>query len=269
MDHEDKKQGGAIATTNKSRKQELLNKFLTKTYHMIDTCDPSIAAWSDKGDSFVVKDVDAFAKTVLPRFFKHSNFPSFARQLNFYSFRKLRCESSSGGGGGGGGRRGTKSLRFAHEFFRKGEPDLLHRIQRITKAQDACRGEVKSVRDEIGEAVDSMHKLSDRLDRQLKSMMESMEMDYQQRMASWSQSYLFLSTIVGQLSTPTHYQHQHPKKKEPTETYTNIEKYHEREAPSPQSVKDTSALETTSRGSVTPLMALSMIATLDREREFG
>jgi hypothetical protein len=33
----------------------------TETYHMIDQCDDEIAGWSEKGDSFVVKDLDRFA----------------------------------------------------------------------------------------------------------------------------------------------------------------------------------------------------------------
>lgn len=47
----------------------ILMDFLhAETYHMIDTCDPSIAAWSCQGDSFIIKDVDAFSKvsTCLP-----------------------------------------------------------------------------------------------------------------------------------------------------------------------------------------------------------
>lgn len=29
---------------------------------MIDICDPSIASWSDGGDSFIIKDVKEFSK---------------------------------------------------------------------------------------------------------------------------------------------------------------------------------------------------------------
>ena len=33
-----------------------------ETYQMIDQCDPTIATWSTAGDSFIIKDVDAFGK---------------------------------------------------------------------------------------------------------------------------------------------------------------------------------------------------------------
>lgn len=54
--------------------------FLRKTYHMIDTCDPSIATWSEDGLAFVVKDTDKFASDIIGQFFKHKNFSSFVRQ---------------------------------------------------------------------------------------------------------------------------------------------------------------------------------------------
>lgn len=59
--------------------------FLSKTFDLVD--DPSldsIISWSGKGDSFVVKDHVEFARTILPRNFKHNNFSSFVRQLNTY-----------------------------------------------------------------------------------------------------------------------------------------------------------------------------------------
>lgn len=57
----------------------LLRLSLTETYHMIDTCDPEIACWSDDGETFVVKDPIKFEKTIIPQFFKHSKFSSFVR----------------------------------------------------------------------------------------------------------------------------------------------------------------------------------------------
>ena len=37
---------------------------------MIDTCDPSIATWSEDGLAFVVKDTEKFASEIIPQFFK-------------------------------------------------------------------------------------------------------------------------------------------------------------------------------------------------------
>ena len=52
---------------------------LLETYHMVDTCDPSIAGWSEDGETFVVKDPVKFEKEIIPQFFKHSKFSSFVR----------------------------------------------------------------------------------------------------------------------------------------------------------------------------------------------
>ena len=49
-------------------------------------CPSDIGGWSENGDTFIVKDMEAFAN-LLPKFFKHKNFRSFVRQLNFYGFR--------------------------------------------------------------------------------------------------------------------------------------------------------------------------------------
>lgn len=59
--------------------------FLMKTYDMVD--DPStdkIVSWSPTDSSFVIWDPPEFAKQLLPKYFKHSNFSSFVRQLNTY-----------------------------------------------------------------------------------------------------------------------------------------------------------------------------------------
>jgi len=64
--------------------------FLRKTYQMLESCPTAIAAWSAKGDSFLIKDPDRFAQTVIPQYFSHNNFSSFVRQLNFYGFRKVK-----------------------------------------------------------------------------------------------------------------------------------------------------------------------------------
>ncbi|BAS86342.1 Os03g0745000, partial [Oryza sativa Japonica Group] len=62
--------------------------FLCKTYEVVD--DPgtdTVISWGFAGNSFVVWDANAFAAVLLPRYFKHSNFSSFVRQLNTYEGR--------------------------------------------------------------------------------------------------------------------------------------------------------------------------------------
>jgi hypothetical protein len=50
---------------------------------MIDTCDPTVACWSEDGETFVVKDPVKFETNIIPQFFKHSKFSSFVRVSPF------------------------------------------------------------------------------------------------------------------------------------------------------------------------------------------
>lgn len=59
--------------------------FLRKCYEMVDdNSTDSIISWNDTGDCFVIWDMTQFSVQLLPKFFKHSNFSSFMRQLNIY-----------------------------------------------------------------------------------------------------------------------------------------------------------------------------------------
>lgn len=104
--------------------------FLKKTYTMIDTCDSSICCWSPDGDMFVIKDQDRFAAEIIPQYFDHNKFSSFARQLNFYGFRKIQSKPirnedfdvST-----------AKYVTFFNEKFKRDRYDLLKEIQRSTR----------------------------------------------------------------------------------------------------------------------------------------
>lgn len=82
------------AAASKAAKQEDGEKkkhplFLNKTFAMLKTSSTDIATWAEDGLSFYIIDQTRFVESVIPQYFKHSNFSSFVRQLNFYGFRKV------------------------------------------------------------------------------------------------------------------------------------------------------------------------------------
>ncbi|CAN1273883.1 Calmodulin-binding protein 60 B [Linum perenne] len=92
-----------------------VSSFVTKTYQLVD--DPStdhIVSWVGDGSTFLVWLPVELSRDILPKYFKHSNFSSFIRQLNTFGFRKVTPER----------------WEFANEYFKKGEEHLLRQIKR-------------------------------------------------------------------------------------------------------------------------------------------
>ncbi|KAJ2778619.1 Heat shock transcription factor [Coemansia javaensis] len=110
--------------------------FLNKLYSMVDDgASDGLIRWSAEGNSFVVVRHEDFAKEVLPRFFKHSNFSSFVRQLNMYGFHKVPHLQQ---GGLIADSPEAESWEFSNDNFCRGQPDLLHFIQRKKGNRDAA-----------------------------------------------------------------------------------------------------------------------------------
>jgi hypothetical protein len=63
---------------------------------------------------------------ILPKFFRHSRFQSFVRQLNFYAFKKISRERSS--------------WVYSHKFFQYDKPHLLEHLRRKTYNQGSMLG---------------------------------------------------------------------------------------------------------------------------------
>ncbi len=142
---------------------------------MIEKCDPDVATWSENGDNFVVKNVEKFASSILPQYFKHSNFSSFARQLNFYGFRKLKAEPILTADYDA---RTASYVRFYHEKFQKEKPELLVHIKRATKSDVQSKDDVESMRAEIQHLNDVIAGMQNEFDRRLADMYMDLNTKY-------------------------------------------------------------------------------------------
>jgi hypothetical protein len=113
-------------------KHVMLPAFLSKTFEIFSMPEFSyICGWNANGDTIIVSHLESFVANVLPRFFKHRNFPSFVRQLNLYGFHKTVLDS--------------KRLEFQHPYFKRDRPDLLHYIKRKVSSSSTSSSSSSSI----------------------------------------------------------------------------------------------------------------------------
>jgi hypothetical protein len=109
-----------------------LPPFVAKTYRLIN--DPQVApfaTWTDDGKGFTVFNPAEFAANVLPKYFKHSNFCSFVRQLNIYGFHKVHPEQWT--------------FKHENEYFVRGDES---KLKLITRRKQSKRVAAESVHNE-------------------------------------------------------------------------------------------------------------------------
>ncbi|CAM9972494.1 unnamed protein product [Ectocarpus sp. 12 AP-2014] len=141
---------------------------------MVSACSKSdgenLACWSPTGETFIVKHPDAFSSVVIPKFFKHSKFSSFVRQLNFYGFRKVKSNASGAG-------VNSKWWEFKHDLFHRDKSHLLADMRRATHYGVAAdKQEVEHLRSEVTRLRSHIDDMGDKIG-QLTSLVESLSVE--------------------------------------------------------------------------------------------
>ena len=129
---------------------------------------------------FVVKDPEIFAAQVIPQYFDHNKFSSFARQLNFYGFRKMQSKPIRNSDYDAGT---AKHVTFYNENFKRGRCDLLKKIQRSTRGNGTATGqdhsrEIQLLRDQVT----ALEQRLDEVQTQSEERLRRLELDMLARM---------------------------------------------------------------------------------------
>ncbi|CAI4061840.1 hypothetical protein SKDZ_07G1840 [Saccharomyces kudriavzevii ZP591] len=100
--------------------------FVNKLWSMLnDDSNAKLIQWAPDGKSFIVTNREEFVHEILPKYFKHSNFASFVRQLNMYGWHKVQDVKS-----GSIQSSSDDKWQFENENFIRGREDLLEKIIR-------------------------------------------------------------------------------------------------------------------------------------------
>eukprot|EP00960_Hanusia_phi_P076192 768528-Hanusia_phi.AAC.2 len=122
-----------------------VSSFIGKLAIMLqDQSAAPFVTWSPNGEALLIADPSSFATQILPRYFKHSNFASFVRQLNLYGFHKTSQEPDV--------------CEFAHPMFKQGNEHLFKDIRRKIATGNSSEKEVlgRSKNDFDRSAVDKL-----------------------------------------------------------------------------------------------------------------
>ena len=101
--------------------------FLEKLWDMLDDeSNWGVIEWDEGGMMFEVKSPKNMASFVLNKYFRHNNFASFQRQLNYFGFHKCG--------------KGEHGCYYAHQSFVRSNPRAMLGIQRKTNHSNARAG---------------------------------------------------------------------------------------------------------------------------------
>ncbi|KAH9093666.1 hypothetical protein Ae201684P_016291 [Aphanomyces euteiches] len=95
--------------------------FVQSLYDMLNVEDASIIRWTRDGTAFEILDQRLLAVRILPRYFRHSKYASFQRQLNYFGFRKWPKQKAA-------------ICTYSQTYFARDSPQDLQHIKRKVKA---------------------------------------------------------------------------------------------------------------------------------------
>lgn len=136
--------------------------FVLKLWNMVnDKANEKYIKWMPDGQSFQVINREQFEKVVLPKYFKHSNFSSFVRQLNMYGWHKVQDVTS------GAMQSSDEMWQFKSLNFIRGREDLLDNIVRNkgSKGSDDEEDDFSKLFDELEMIKANQRSIADDLGR--------------------------------------------------------------------------------------------------------
>lgn len=119
-----------------------LNKFVRRLHDMLQSEHKSrIVEW--RRGLLVLHSTDAFAKTILPKYFNTRNFKTFRRQLNYYGFVHVRSFSTTGST--------TTALWVNRDLAKAGTASIssVLMLKRVEPCESAKTAEGRRVRKEL------------------------------------------------------------------------------------------------------------------------